>query len=271
MIVSVLNMAAGGVDDGAPARVAGVFEAAGVPARVIAACSGEDVVAAAKEAASDGASVVAAGGGDGTVSTVAAVLAGTGVPLGVLPLGTLNHFAKDLGIPADLEAAAGVIANGRIAAVDVGDVNGHVFVNNSSLGLYATIVRQRELRQALGWSKWPAFASATVAALRWHRNLKLRIEVNGKTLLRRTPFVFIGNNVYEIQGPDLGSRASLTGGQMCVLVLQGRRFHIVRFAMRALCGRLDHAGNYDALCATELWIESRRPKLQVAVDGEVTN
>src|SRR5215218_7585967 len=83
-----------------------------------------------------GAEAVVAGGGDGTVGSVAGALAGHGMPLGVLPLGTLNHFAYDLGIPFTLDGAIAVIAAGHVASIDVGEVNGHVFVNNSSIGLY---------------------------------------------------------------------------------------------------------------------------------------
>jgi diacylglycerol kinase family enzyme len=104
----------------------------------------EGAIAAAKSARPD---VLVAGGGDGTVSAVAAALVDSDIVLGVLPLGTLNHFAKDLGIPLLLEAAAGAIVAGRTARIDVGEVNGRVFVNNSSIGLYPEIVRDREQQQ----------------------------------------------------------------------------------------------------------------------------
>jgi diacylglycerol kinase family enzyme len=270
-IVAILNAASGSADDNAPARLAAVFEEARTPARIIMARSGADIVAETKKAVSEGARVVAAGGGDGTISSVASVLSGAGVPLGVLPLGTLNHFARDLGIPADLDSAARVLLDGRVASVDVCEVNGRIFVNTSSLGVYPMMVQQRELRQALGQSKWRAIIPSVLAALHWRRNLTLRIEVAGETMLRRTPLVFIGNNVYKIEGPGLGSRTSLDQGCMTVLVLHGAgRLSVLRFALNALLGRLDRASNYDALCALDAWIESRRPRLQVALDGEVT-
>ena len=99
--------------------------------------------------------VIVAGGGDGTIHTIAAVLAGTGVPLGILPLGTLNHFAKDLGIPMELHDAVDVVAAARGVNVDVGEVNGIVFINNSSIGVYPYMVLDRErLRRRRRLQKW---------------------------------------------------------------------------------------------------------------------
>src|SRR5476649_731552 len=117
------------------------------------------MITAAKRALARGVDAVVAGGGDGTINAVASVLAGSSVALGVLPLGTLNHFAKDLNIPLDLDQAIATIARGTTAQVDVGDVNGRIFVNNSSLGLYPHIVRARDQQQRrLGRGKWTRLA-----------------------------------------------------------------------------------------------------------------
>src|SRR6185369_7316778 len=139
------------------------FRECGMNARIERADSGEQIMAAAALGVAQGARCVVAAGGDGTISAVASCLAGTGVPLGVLPLGTLNHFAKDLGIPLELDAAITTIAEGRARVVDVGEVNGRLFVNNSSLGLYPDIVLDRERqRQRLGRGKWRALLAACV-------------------------------------------------------------------------------------------------------------
>jgi diacylglycerol kinase family enzyme len=98
--------------------------------------SGEEIIQAARRALDAGASIVVAGGGDGTISTVASVVAGTNVALGVLPIGTLNHFAKDLHIPLNPAEAAQTVISGRTIPVDVGDLNGRTFINNASIGLY---------------------------------------------------------------------------------------------------------------------------------------
>ena len=144
----IINAGAGGSEDGEAARaVEAAFAACGAVAHVSVARDGGEVTELARRALTNGARAVVAGGGDGTVGSVAGALAGTDRPLGVLPLGTLNHFAKDLRIPLGLEEAARNVCEGREARVDVGEVNGQVFVNNSSLGLYPRIVRRRERLQ----------------------------------------------------------------------------------------------------------------------------
>ena len=161
------------------------------------------MTAAARRALADGAEAVVAGGGDGTINAVASVLAGSGVAFGVLPLGTLNHFAKDLGIPLALDEAVRNVAEGKPMQVDVGQVNERIFLNNSSLGLYPDIVRDREKQQRrLGRGKWPAAAWATIAALRRYPFLSVRLTIDGAQHARSTPFVFIGS---EPPGPSLPS------------------------------------------------------------------
>ena len=126
-------------------------------------------------------------------------------------MGTFNHFAKDLRIPLAVEKAALTIATGEIRRVDVGEVNGKIFVNNSSLGLYPSMVRGREQEQRLGRSKWMALFWATLAVLRRHPVLVVRLTSrDGQELIRRTPVVFIGNNQYELKGFEIGSGFAAT-------------------------------------------------------------
>jgi hypothetical protein len=159
-------------------------------------------------------------------------MVGSGVRFGVLPLGTLNHFAKDLGIPLELDEAVRNLATGLPRQVDVGEVNGRIFLNNSSLGLYPDIVRDREEQQRrLGRGKWPAALWATLAALRRYPFLSMRLTVNGETLARRTPFVFIGNNRYTMEGLAIGERDCLDDGLLSLYVAQHpTRLGLLRFA-----------------------------------------
>lgn len=160
--------------------------------KILVAEKGRDIAELARRAVQEHSPAVIAGGGDGTVNAVAAQLVGTSVPLGVLPLGTLNHFARELRIPLEREAALRSLLTGRIASIDVAEVNGCVFVNNSSLGLYPWLVAEREKGQRKGHSKWTAFVQAGFSVLRRYPFLDVRLAVEGSELRYRTPFVFIG-------------------------------------------------------------------------------
>ncbi|HMC16986.1 MAG TPA: diacylglycerol kinase family protein, partial [Albitalea sp.] len=232
---------------------------------------GAQIDAAVRRALAADCGVVVAGGGDGTLGCVAGPLVGRGVALGVLPLGTLNHFARDLGIPLEPEAALATIADGNIHAVDVADVNGRFFLNNSSLGLYPEIVHERELQQArLGRGKWPAFAWATLAALRRYPFLDARLSADEREQRYRTPFIFVGNNAYRMDGLRIGARNALDQGVLSVCVAQRTgRWGLVRLAFRALFGHLREAKDFRAMLAKNALVETRHPRLRVANDGEV--
>ena len=272
-VAVIVNGSAGaGHDEQAARELHGKFAAAGMDAEVTLARSGEEMIAAARKALAGRKQVVVAGGGDGTVNAVASVMAGSGVAFGVLPLGTLNHFAKDLGIPLALDAAIANVATGRRKQVDVGEVNERFFLNNSSLGLYPDIVRDREKQQRrLGRGKWLAACWASVAALRRYPFLSVRLNVDGEQIARRTPFVFIGNNEYTMQGLGIGERARLDGGVLSLYVAQRPgRLGLVRLAWRALWGRLAQERDFDVLLAEALEIDTRHKRMRVATDGEVT-
>ena len=156
-------------------------------------------------------------------------LAGTQTCLGVLPLGTLNHFAKDMKIPLTLEAAAEVIVLGKPSLADVGEVNGRVFLNNSSLGLYPRLVREREQLQSAGSGKWTAFARAAGTLLRQYSQVTVGLETRqGVQLSQKTPFIFIGNNQYRMAGWSIGSRDCLDSGKL--MALSGAQRQPCRFA-----------------------------------------
>ena len=185
------------------ARISGEF---GVQAQIVVAHSDELSPSAARAVVANRQPVVA-GGGDGTVNAVAGALVGTDTALGVLPIGTLNHFAKDVGIPLDLEAAVRNIFTGRVTKVDVGGVNGRVFVNNSGVGVYPHIVRQREEEQRHGHVKWVAFVLAVGSVVRRYSRLRVRLHMDeAEALARVTPFLLVGNNKYEVAGLEIGRR-----------------------------------------------------------------
>ena len=251
-------------------QLAEIFAESEVACDISLARNGAEVADLARAAARADWKVIVAGGGDGTVNAVASAVVDSDKFLGVLPLGTLNHFAKDLGIPNDLDSAARAIVAGHTMNVDVGEVNGRIFLNNSSLGLYPTIVRERQKHQKLGSGKWPAFLWAALAALRRYPFLDLSLSVDGKEFHRRTPFVFVGNNEYEMESFNIGSRARLDRGHLSLYMThQTGRWGLVRLAVRALLGRLREDKDFLALSTNEVKIETRRHRLRVAFDGEV--
>lgn len=273
-MIVILNRGAGASKPGHEAsrdKIASLFAAAEAPVQIVEPEGDKDVSALARDAAASNEETIVASGGDGTISSVAAVLAGTGKRLGVLPTGTLNHFAKDLHIPLELEDAVRTTINGRIEAVDVAEVNGRVFINNSSLGIYPHIVASREAQQErLARGKWPAFLWATMRALRRFPFMNLRISTDEQQLVRRTAFLFVGNNQYEIAGFNLGARSCLNGGNLGLyLTHRTGRLGLFRLGLHALFGRVDQAKDFDAFCVQEAHIESSRPRLLVARDGEV--
>ena len=234
-------------------------------------CDGSKLTETAQAAIDAGCDVLVAAGGDGTVSAVAAVAAQAGVTLGVLPLGTLNHFAKDVGLPQTLDAAAAVVVEGIEREVDLGEVNGRVFINNSSLGLYPSVVRRREGHQRLGRSKWSAFARAAWTVMGRYPLVHVTIEADGRRLRRSTPLVFIGNNDYRIAGLQLGTRAALDSGLLAVYVTRDvGRWRLTMFALRALFGRLRETQEFDVLQTDAVTIDLKDRQVRVATDGEVT-
>src|ERR1700730_1038723 len=214
---------------------------------------------------------VIVGGGDGSIQTVASVFAGSGAPLGILPLGTLNHFAKDLGIPTTMEEAVGVIATQATHSVDLGEVNGQIFINNSSIGIYPymVFVRERERRRKR-LSKWTAMILAGLRVLRYLPLFRLRIRVEGASELIRSPCVFVGNNEYHLGLRAFGRREGLDRGELCLYAAKAQhRLSLLWFGCRCILGSIDQQRDLRILKGGTAEISTRRHWLLVAIDGEV--
>lgn len=271
-LIAIINSAAGGDGkDSIAERLSDIFRSGEIEARVVLVGNGAEIAAKTREAVRERPHIIIAGGGDGTINAVASEVVGTNIALGVLPLGTLNHFAKALRLPLDIEEAAQVVLTGSVIEVDVGEVNGRIFLNNSSLGLYPSLVRRRETQQEeLGRGKWTAAAFAALTLLRRHALLRVRLSVNGDEIERRTPLVFIGNNVYQMSGLRIGERERLDAGQLSLYLPHGPgRRGLVMLAIRALFGRLRESADFDALIAASIGIKTHHARLPVAIDGEV--
>ena len=269
----IVNATAGkGCDAARIEAIGAAFEAAGGAVEIMPARVGSELVKLAERAVKAGHPVIVAGGGDGTMNAVASAVAGSASAMGVLPLGTLNHFAKDLGIPLDLEASARIIVANRQVQLDVAEVNGRIFINNSSLGLYPELVKVRDnQRRRLGRSKWHALFWATLTVLRRHPMLDVRLTLDDATVTRRTPLVFIGNNEYLIEGFHVGSRERLDAGTLSIYLTRRRgRRGLLGLVLRALIGTLHQARDFEALTAQSLTIATRHKALPIATDGEVT-
>jgi diacylglycerol kinase family enzyme len=273
----ILNEKGGTVlPEGAEARKTGlvdIFRRHGVEATVEIA-PGEAIADRIRRAVDEGGyDAIVAGGGDGTISAAANVLSGTDVPLGILPLGTLNHFAKDLRLPLELEPAVAAIARGMPRRVDVAEVNGRVFINNSSVGIYPYAVTERERhRGRSGLGKWTAMALAAFRAFRrFPRRRLIVFDETGAVARGRTPCVFVGNNTYGISLFNPGAREALDRGELCLYVMKHRsRWGALALALRAALGRIEEARDFERRCGLgQATIGSRASRLPVSLDGEV--
>ena len=256
---------------GTVAELVQLFAAHGVEA-VVRAAPGPAVEAEIRAAVASDADAVVIGGGDGTLATAAGLLLGGGKALGMLPLGTMNLLARDLGMPSDLPGAVAVLARGSRRLIDVGEVNGHVFLNNSVIGLYPTLVKARERQRGVpGWQKWPAMASAVIKALRYYNLIEVGADLGRGPRLIRTPALAVVNNAYLDPGAIFLHRPTLDGGRLAVYVARHRtRLGLVRLMAGLVLGGWQSNAELESLSMTDLTVTSHaRRKLKVAIDGEV--
>ncbi len=272
MIVVVLNTASGLASrPRLRDELRALWQQAGVDAHIHDAHEPHHIRDIARQALDARADVVVAGGGDSTVSAVASVLAGTNIPLGVLPLGTLNHFAKDLGIPLDAAKAVEVIRARHVQRIDVGRVNDRIFVNNCSLGVYPNVLEIRERLRRDGHRKWTAFGLAMLEVLRRGDEVTIRLDARPASFVVRTPFVLVGNNEYCVEGIKLGSRPRLDNRRLYAYFAPPvrTRYLPAPFA-HALVGLAHDAHTLASISAAELWIDTPSPAaINLACDGEL--
>jgi diacylglycerol kinase family enzyme len=219
-----------------------------------------------KDALGEGRVVVAAGG-DGTVNAVVQHVAGRGT-LGVLPLGTLNHFARDLGL-RDPEDALEALRRAESRPIDVGTVNGTFFVNNTGLGLYPEGVRERE-RSEDRWGKLAASIGAASRLLRTARPLVGTIEADGDRRALLAWMVFVGNNRFGTAPGRLGTRTRLDEGVLDVAVVTARRRPTsrARAAWRLATGKPWQSRRLVRTEARQVVVRLDGPGRPVSLDGE---
>jgi YegS/Rv2252/BmrU family lipid kinase len=271
-IVVLLNRGGGAVaaDPKVGDKVASALSEAGVDAEVEL-VEGGDCAVRCRSIAERGDELLVVGGGDGTISAAASALVGTDTVLGILPLGTLNHFARDLGIPAKLEDAAKLIAERRERKVDVAEMNGRIFINNSAIGLYPLLVVDRDSqRRRLGRSKAAAMLIASIRTLFRFGHQRLVLTVDDRNAQIDTPLLFVGNNEYRTDLAAAGQRDSLEGGRLCVLVMRKKtRIALIAASARALLNRSRPDDMVRIGHVERLRVDSSRSHLAVSLDGEV--
>jgi diacylglycerol kinase family enzyme len=217
-----------------------------------------------------GASAVIAAGGDGTISSVANVLVGRGVPMGVIPLGTFNYFARANGIPEDTAAALDAICHGHKAPTDIGQINGKVFLNNTSVGVYSQILKQREDTYAqFGRSRMAAYWSVLRALVKFYDPMTMKIEVDGKQMSVRSPLAFVCNSAYQLERFALDGADAVRKGELALFLADDvGRLGLVRHAVKLATRRMREGRDFRLVTGREIVIDPGRHKRLVVRDGE---
>ncbi|MBT0777899.1 diacylglycerol kinase family protein [Paracoccus sp. pheM1] len=233
---------------------------------------GADLPAMAREAVAEGFDLIVAAGGDGTQAAVAGAVAGTPAAMAVIPGGTFNYFARDLGSGETVEAALAIFDAPRIRRVHVGEMNGMIFLNNISFGAYPEILRRREsIYRRWGRSRLAAYWSAVAALWTLRRPLHLTVRANGEERRFTTALAFVAKSAYQLDTFGLEGADCVRQGQMALLLARAKRpGPLVRSALRLALGKTARYADFDLICADEFELETVPRHEYVAHDGEKT-
>lgn len=248
-----------------------IVAASGIALEIRIARHGRELPDLARKAVDEGWRTIIAGGGDGTINAVATALVGTDVIMGVLPLGTFNYFARNLGIPLDVESAARVWLDGNTHAVPVGEVNGQVFLNNASLGLYPAVLAMRErVYRRWGRSQLAAHWSVLLAIVRRRAPLSLSLHMPDGETFTETSLVFAACNVFQIESFSLPGAECVRSGELAFYVApRASRLALAALSLRLLWRQLRPGVDFTSACAPAARLNTRhKRRLTVAIDGE---
>jgi diacylglycerol kinase family enzyme len=275
----VLNSGSGSRDaEETRSLLAAVFSAAGRPHEFLQVGASGDIVDTARQAVEQALAqggVVVAAGGDGTINAVAGEAIGRGCPFGVLPQGTFNYFGRVNGIPQDTEEAARALLHARLTPIQVGRVNGRLFLVNGSIGLYPQILEDREAsKRAHGRSRWVALWSAAATLLRSRHRMRLEITSDeGAPELLRTSTLFVGNNRLQLDriGLEPAHVEALSEGRLTgVSIRPVGWWTMAGLALRGALGRLRDADHVRSFVFRRLRVAPRGlRRIKVATDGEI--
>jgi diacylglycerol kinase family enzyme len=254
------------VGDDLTSRVSDAFRSAGVAAEIVR-VEPDGLGRALDEAAAAGRPVIMAGG-DGSVSAAVQRFAGTGIPLGVLPLGTYNLLAHDLGISTDLDEAARQLARAEERKIDLGRVGRRRFHTLGGLGFFSRVARQRaEIRKTLP-NRVVGAAVAAFRSLTAGGNLDVEIDDGTRRQSFRTPAILITNNLLE---PETWRRRRLDAGLFEVNVVRGDvQFPLLRGGLAAWMGSWRESAEIVSFTAPQITLSFRRPRVFLSLDGEIT-
>lgn len=239
----------------------------------ISVATGEQLCTVAEKKAGGDCEVLVAGGGDGTICCVAEAAMKAGKTLGILPLGTFDYFAKNLGIPLELEAAARTILDGKLVHAAVLDLDGRLVLNNTSIGIHpAVLLKRRTLYRRWGRNQLNAYLSVLLTAFQPAPRLRVRLATKEEETVRETPLVMICSNAFQMEAFALAGKECLETGKFALYVARmAGRATTLRLGLRTLLRRLRPGIDYEVICVSDVTIETmrRRRHLRAAVDGEL--
>jgi YegS/Rv2252/BmrU family lipid kinase len=218
----------------------------------------------------EGTRLFVAAGGDGTINTIVQPLVNTDAILGVIPVGTYNHFAKDLGIPLAWRDALDVIVSGATKPIDTARVNERFFVNNVSMGLYPELVARRE-EKGRDYPRWKARLRAAFATLRKYPHIAVTLDSENHHEVIRTHVLMISNNSYDLSRLGIEApRMALEEGRLSVYWLPHvRRLALTSFVAHYLAGRVHTAPGFRSFRTSRVRVNASKKRLHLGVDGEV--
>lgn len=233
------------------------------------------VIGRAVNAARDARGAVVAAGGDGTLNAVAQAVWNANLPMGVLPHGTFNYFARAHGIPASLDQAIDALLQARIEPVTVGQVGERLFLVNASVGLYPQLLEEREqATQRHGRSRFVALMAGLATLLRGQSVMTLELHSHGEARVVRTRTLFVGNNEQQLQAIGLREALAVERGRLAAITLQPLpMLSTLWLVLRGAIGRLDGAEGVDSFAFDRLQVQPRRgaTAMKVAIDGEIVH
>lgn len=223
-----------------------------------------------RERMARGTRLFVAAGGDGTINNIVQALVNTEATLGVIPVGTYNHFARDLEIPLDWSKALEVVMSGTTRQVDTARVNNHFFVNNISLGLYPALVAKREER-GRDYPRWRARLYAAFWTLRKYPHVTLNVESEHRQEVVRTHVFMVSNNSYDLSGIGVeAARNTLEEGRLSVYWLpKVSRFQLAKFIAQYLAGRVKKAPGFRSFRTAAMKVQTGHRSVRIGIDGEV--